>query len=337
MFDWKNIKKVYDNVSEKVKDFLLSAKSREFLIFLGFFLIAGSFWLLLTLNDEYEADFSIPVRLRGIPNNVVVTSEPVANLRVRLKDKGTTLLNYKLGKSFFPIILNFTDYESSNNHVRIYSADFDRRIQNQLNPTTRLLTIRPDTLDYIYSEGSAKMVPVVLQGNVTAGRQYYIADTIFSPDSVVVYAPSNMLDTIRFAYTENINVANITDTFKYEAIIRQPRGIKIEPPVVNLTFPVDVYTDKTVEVPLVGVDFPPNTVLRTFPSRIKVTFQIGLSRYNDINAQDFTLTVSYNELMRTESDKYRVRLITAPEGVTNIRLTPEEVDFLIEQVSTNGN
>ena len=39
MFDRRNIRRIYLNITEKTKDFLLSDKSREFLIFLFFFLI----------------------------------------------------------------------------------------------------------------------------------------------------------------------------------------------------------------------------------------------------------------------------------------------------------
>ena len=41
-------------------------------------------------------------RVKDLPNNVVLTSEPPSELRVRVKDKGTVLLNYMLGKSFYP-------------------------------------------------------------------------------------------------------------------------------------------------------------------------------------------------------------------------------------------
>ena len=110
MIDRRNIKRIYLKTARKVKDFLLSDKSREFLIFLFFFFIASGFWLLQTLNNDYETEFSIPVRLKGVPNNVVITSEPPSELHIRVKDKGTVLLNYMLGKSFFPITLDFSDY-----------------------------------------------------------------------------------------------------------------------------------------------------------------------------------------------------------------------------------
>ena len=55
MLDRRKIRYTYLKLSKKIKDFLLSDKSREFLIFLFFFLIAGGFWLLQTLNNDYEA------------------------------------------------------------------------------------------------------------------------------------------------------------------------------------------------------------------------------------------------------------------------------------------
>ena len=82
MFDRRKIRYTYLKLSKRIKDFLLSDKSREFLIFLVFFLIAGGFWLLQTLNNDYEAEFSIPVRIKDVPNNVVLTSEPATTTHV---------------------------------------------------------------------------------------------------------------------------------------------------------------------------------------------------------------------------------------------------------------
>ena len=200
MFDRRNIRRIYLNITGKAKDFLLSDKSREFFVFLFFFFIAGGFWLLQTLNNDYEAEFSIPVRLRGVPNNTMITSEPVSELHIKVKDKGTVLLNYMLGKSFYPVSLDFSDYKAVDNHVRIYASQFEKKVLSQLNVSTRLLSMKPDTLEYIYATGMSKLVPVRLSGTVGAGRQYYLSDTIFKPDSVLAYAPEGVLDTITAAY-----------------------------------------------------------------------------------------------------------------------------------------
>lgn len=316
---------------------MLSDKSREFLIFLFFFVIAGGFWLLQTLNNDYEAEFSIPVRLRNVPNNVVITSEPSSELHIKVKDKGTVLLNYMLARSFLPVNLDFSDYRRANNHVRIYASEIERKIASQLNVSTRLLTVKPDTLEYIYSTGKSKLVPVRFQGKVTAGRQYYISDTIFSPDSVLVYAPANILDTIKVAYTRQLDLENVSDTLKQRVPLATVKGAKFVPAAVDLTFPVDIYTEKTVEVPLRGVNFPADKVLRAFPSKVQITFQVGASRFRQVGADDFTLNVSYEDLLKLGSDKYTVKLKSLPRGVSHVRIVPQQVDFLIEQVSSNAN
>lgn len=337
MFDCKSIRNIYLKQSKRIKDFLLSDKSREFLIFLFFFFVASGFWLLQTLNSDYEAEFSIPVRMKDLPNHVVLTSEPPSELRIRVKDKGTVLLNYMLGKSFFPIHFSFPDYQGKNSHVKIFASDFEKKIAVQLNASSKIVSIQPDTLDYIYSEGKSKRVPVRFQGRITAGMQYYISDTICTPDSVLVYAPENMLGSITAAYTKKMELENILDTTRMQLLLLAPKGAKFVPSVVDMTFPVDIYTEKTVEVPLVGVNFPEDKVLRAFPSKVQITFQVGLKQFRQVQASDFVINVPYDELLQLGADKYTVRLNACPKGITQVRILPEQVDFLIEQVSSYGD
>ena len=208
MFEQRNIKRLYIRIRKQTKDFLLSDKSREFFVFLVFFFIAAGFWLLQTLNNDYETDFSVPVRLKNVPEDVVITSEPVSELRVRVRDKGTVLLNYMLGKSFYPVTLDFSEYKSANTHVKILTSQIQKKVTAQLNASTTLLSMKPDTLEYYYSTGESKWVPVRLQGRVEAGLQYYLPDTVFTPDSVRVYAPAGVLDTITAAYTQALQLEN---------------------------------------------------------------------------------------------------------------------------------
>lgn len=331
----KKAKHLYLTLSQKIKNFLLNAKSREFLIFLFFLIIAGGFWLLQTLDNEYEADLTIPVKLRGVPENVVITTDPAQEVHVKVKDRGTALLNYKLRSRFLPLVIEFEDYQKYGPNVKIHTSDFDRKIQSQLSTSTRLISIVPDTLDYVYTNGISKKVPVKINGQVSPGRQYYLSSTLITPDSILVYAPQAILDTLSAVYTEPIEASNITDTLRKTLKLAKISGTKIEPQVVDAIFAVDMFTEKRVEVPLVGVNFPSDKVLRTFPSKVQITFQLGMGNFRDVTADDFLISVSYDELMNAQSDTYKVKLKAAPDGVNVIRIYPENVDFLIEQISSN--
>ena len=337
MFGRRNIAPLYLKLKHRIKDFLLSEKSREFFIFLFFFLMAGGFWLLQTLNDDYETEFSIPVRLKGVPDDVVVTSPPAPELRIRVKDKGTVLLNYMLGKSFYPVQVDFAADHGVDNVVRIGASRFEKFVLGQLNASTRLLSLKPDTLEYMYSLGASRRVPVKLRGTVSAARQYYVSDTLFAPDSVMAFAPAAMLDTLKAAYTQPLHLENLNDTATRRLPLVQPKGVKFVPSVADVSFPVDIYIEKTVSVPITGIGFPSGKVLRTFPSKIQVTFQVGLSRFRQVNADDFHIEVSYDELLQLGAEKYTVRLNAVPKGVSGVRCVPAQVDFLIEQtVSSHG-
>lgn len=335
MSERRDIKHAYLKFSRSIWNFLLSKQSREFFLFLFFIFVAAGFWLIQTLDNDYETDITIPVRLRDVPDDVVITSDPVSSVKVHVRDKGTLLFNYIMGKVFSPLNIDFVAGEGS--HVQIPSSSFSKMITSQLSSSTQVVSVTPDTLDYYYSTGQAKLVPVRFQGMATAGPRHYLSDTIFTPDSVHVYAPLALLDTIKAAYMEPQEFRGIDDTLRKEVHLKSARGAKIVPDVSTLTLAVDMYTEKTVEVELHGINFPPDKQLRSFPSKVAITFQCGLRQYNDLTSDDFHIFVSYEDLMKLGNQKYSVRLRNIPKGATNIRFNPAQVDFLIEHIDSSEN
>ena len=331
MFDKQNIHLYCLDISKKIKDFLLAKKSREFLIFLFFMFVSFSFWLLQVLNDDYETEYTVSLRMKDVPDNVVLTSELPSNMKITLKDRGTVLVNYSWGQGLLPLTLDFTEYSDKGNQVRIPSMSLAKKISAQLSQSTKLVAIKPDTLEFIYTKGAAKTVPVKLCGTITPERQYYVSDTIFSPDSVRVYAPKAILDTITAAYTKTVDFEGVSDTVRKRVSIAPVKGARFIPDYSDLTLKVDVYAEKTVDVPVVGVNFPHDKVLRTFPSKVKVTFQIGLSRFMEVDADDFQVVVDYNDLQNEGGDKCRLQLKEMPKGVNHVRVNPKDMDYIIEQ------
>ena len=69
---------------------MLSKSSKEFFTFLFFLVIAALFWLEQTLDREYEIEVKVPLKLKNVPDNIVITSEFPDNLLVTIRDKGNT-------------------------------------------------------------------------------------------------------------------------------------------------------------------------------------------------------------------------------------------------------
>lgn len=318
----------------QIKAFLFSKQSREFLIFLLFFFVSAVFWLIQTLNETYEMEVRVPLRLEKVPANIVITEELPCEMRVRLKDKGSVLLNYVYGHSFEPVRVDYSTYPTGglSGRVRVPEADIQKALLPRLLVSTSIVGMKPDTLEFFYNRGLHKKVPVRLAGYVETLPQCYLADVKCDPDSVVVYAPQAVLDTMQAAYTTPIHIDSLAADARVAVDIRRSKYIKPVPAAVNLQLTVDVYTEKTVEVPIVGINFPGSKDLRTFPSKVSVTFRVGTDRFKSITSDDFVLAISYEELLQNKSSKYRLHLRSLPPGVSQVRISPAEVDYLIEQI-----
>jgi hypothetical protein len=134
-----------------------------------------------------------------------------------------------------------------------------------------------------------------------------------------------------YAFTDEIHVSGIENDFVESIHLRPMRGVKYDPEKIHMTAHVDYYTEKTITIPIVGVNFPADKVLRTFPSQVDVTFRIGAMDYNKVTEKDFVLTVSYEDLINHTGARYPLELKSLPEGVASPRLSPSEFEYLIEQ------
>jgi hypothetical protein len=93
--------------------------------------------------------------------------------------------------------------------------------------------------------------------------------------------------------------------------------------------------ENTIEVPVVSLNFPADRQLRTFPSTVRVTYTVGYAQSKDISRRNFVSVVTYDDVLALQQQgitKLPVRLKTIPEGVKNIRIEPQEIDYLVEAV-----
>lgn len=211
--------------------------------------LSTTFWLFQALNETYEEDFAIPIELRNVPGNVVVTTDLPNVVHVSLRDKGSVLLAYRYTHKFKSIVVDFTTYSNNNGYGAVQTAEVMRQIATQLVGSTQIVSIKPDTLEFYYNYGLCKRVPVVMQGKVGAGRLFSLANMLLGQDSVTVYAAKELLDTITAAYTQPLNLHGLTDTTRVSAPFMPVRGAKFVPNKVSVTFCVDRLVEKQCKCP----------------------------------------------------------------------------------------
>ncbi len=306
--------------------------NKQFLIFLFFLALSSVFWIFQTLNETYEEDFQVPLELRNVPSNVVITTDLPENLHILLRDKGSQLLAYHYTRQFKPVVVDYNTYSNPSGHVSILGNELQRQIAAQLLPGTQMLGLKPDTLDFYYNFGQFKRVPIRPLGEVRAGRLYSLAKTVYSEDSVTVYASREQLDTITAAYLQPFNLRNLTDTTHVKSNFVKVKGAKFVPAQIGVTFCIDRLVEKTIQVPVQQVNFPASKQLRTFPATVKVTFQVGMGLYRKITSENFVLVVNYEDLLKNKSTYCHLSLKTIPEGVSHVRISPQDVEYVIEEI-----
>ena len=111
------IKQTFKSVRIEIKAFLRRQQWKEALIFFCFILLAFGFWLLQSLQQEYEIDNQDSGSNTRMCHRIYLSQKtPPEAITVKVKDKGSVLLNYSFGRSFAPIEANMkTQSEKSGN------------------------------------------------------------------------------------------------------------------------------------------------------------------------------------------------------------------------------
>ncbi len=322
------------------RNFLSRIFNKEFLIFLFFLVLSGGFWLIMTLNETYEREFSIPLRMADIPRNVVITSDLDSVVRFTVRDKGYMIAYYSFDDTFHPIYVNYKLYSDGRSKGSISVTELQRQIYLQLSKSSKIAAVKSGKFSFSFNFGRHRKVPVRLLGTVTPGDNYYLARVDFTPDSVQVYATRKVLDSIQTVYTERQQITNFTDVKEVTVDLRKFTNAKCVPSKVKMKLYPDILTEESVEVPVEAINMPDDKVMRTFPSKIRVSFVVGAYRLSSMpkNAETkellpvgFRVVVNYEEVEKNKSEKCPVYVIASPNGVRNVRPAVNAVDYLIEQ------
>lgn len=314
----------------RARKFLKKGLNRNFWAFLFFLFLSAGFWLFLTLDEEYEIEVSVPVKLINVPRNVVVTTPLPDEIGVKIRDHGGSLLAYKYAHTLGTITVDFNNYSKSSGHVVIPTSEVTKGLVATLRGGTRITGYTPDTLEYYYNFGSYKNVPVVFTGRITADSLYSVDNIELSQQTVRVYASKSILDTLRAVYTKPIYLQRLTANKTFSVGFNQIKGVKVMPQSIRVTAHVDQVTEKTVQVQVRWNNFPASKELKTFPGVVDVTFQVGTKRYKEITGDDFAIVINYDDVADNSTNKIRLKLRGLPDGVSYARIVPEEVEFLIE-------
>ena len=337
----KNAKIKLVDYYNQLKEWIVNFKfKRDYLVFMAFFLLSAIFWLLKSLNKNYESEINYPLRFSSAPKGMIVEQDLPNSVRILVEDAGFQLLQNILTPGLNTVNINLknlsnrNDRKISDSHYYVLTSDYKDAINRGLASTSKLIDIYPDTIHVYMSRQVEAKVPVRLVANITPARQRLISGQIvFDPDSISIFGSKRLIDTIEAVYTVYQDFKNLEDTLVRNIALEQIDEIQYSQTRVNISIPVEMFTEKTITIPVEGINFPDSLNLRAFPGLANVEFFVGLSSFQMVNEKDFRILVDYNSLNGNVSGKIKPQVICKQRWIDNIRVIPEEIDYMLELVN----
>ena len=315
-----------------IRRLLFGWANRDFLIFLFFLAVAGIFWLLTTLNENFEQEVKVPLRFVNIPQGIVITSGDEDTLRVMVRDRGISLVTYLYKEGQQPIDIDFKRFSQGQGQGVVPGSDLLRLINAKLPASAKALSVKPDNEVFYYSNGESYTVPVEFQGSVEPDMPYFISNVTYKPDRITIYPSSGTVDSIWKVYTEPLAYSSFRDSLVVKARLKKIDGVKMVPSVVEVHFQTDMLTEVTIDnIPVQGINMPEGQRLRTFPAKLSASFVTGMKNYQSMQPSDFLIVADYLEFSADTAAKCNVYLRRQPAGIQRVRLNATQVDYLIEE------
>ncbi len=315
-------------IGRRIKRIRLNRNLLEFLFFVA---LASAFWFMQTLKETTTATKDYKLRIVGVPKNVIFTSDVPEMIKVNITGRGWDFLSYMSKNEEHVITVNYEDLEYTPSKITIDNTNLRRSLVKSLGSGLKVLSLTPPQIDVYYTTVKAKTVPVKFVGKVEAELQHVLCSIELETDSVQVYAPALLYDSIKVVQTEKLIMKNVEDTTVVRLALKKIEGTKFSPDSVDVKICVDVFSEKTVTAQIYCINCPHNKMVRTFPRTGEVTCRVSAKMIDGLNENTFALIVDYNKIKRNDKTCH-LELLQKPDGMDVIRISPEYVDFLIEEV-----
>lgn len=314
----------------KIGDSLLKLFRGDFLVFLLFLAITFFFWWSQTMSQNFQTVMRVPVQLSDVPDDIRVTMPPVRHITVSLSGKGSALRKSGRRGSHHVLYVSNSAFNMVQGHASLSTLGLRDSITALLPSSVTIRSVSPDSLVYQYALQRGVMLPVEFGGSIESQDQFFLERIEFNPDSIL--AKVLLSDTASHrAVVDAGQIVISSDTITRTVPIKRESGVIYSQDDVLMTVLSQQYTEKSLEIPIAGVNFPDFVTLKAFPSKAVVTFWVKMSEYDRVTASDFHVVVDYNDIAGSEASKARLRIFSQPANVRNVRLQTRTVDYLMER------
>ena len=317
-----------DDIKQKVE----RTNKHSIFTFLIFLVISTAAWFLVKLSEDYVTQTTFRVLMEEVPSDKWISSDE-QSVKMSLNIDGFHTLRYKMIREpnrFIAIHLSEVPYRLENGNTYSFSSQYvAEKVAERLGITASDITMNDAKVYFTMDALKSKVVPVVLQSNISTARQYDIYGIpMLEPSSVTIFGPQEIIDSIKVVRTEQLSRDNVNQSFSATVPLNLLNGqIHSNTKEVKAEVQVEKYTEMDVEVPIKVSD---SLKMRFFPETISVKCLVAMRDYASITPESFSVAIDRQQLnaMKPLLD---VRLASWPPTVQILSTRPDKVEYLIVQ------
>jgi hypothetical protein len=300
--------------------------------FLVALLFAMLFWLLTKLSKEYSTAISFPVEYVYIPQDKLIQKEPLKQVDIQIKASGFRLIGLGFSTKIIKLDAKKLLRKSASEYyflLQNQKIDF----QHQITKTYAIDHILQDTLYLSLGTLTSKKIPLVGDFELSYKLGYHLTKPIkITPDSILVSGSKQQVDALHKIELQRFVKKNISEKIKTTLRLKEVSNtIKFTVKEAVISGEVDRFTEGSLEIPFEIINLPDSISVNTFPTTVKVIFQVGLTNFNSVNSSFFKVVCDYQQSLANNLNYLIPKVTIKPSFITSVRLNSEKIEFLIQK------
>lgn len=280
---------------------ILAPPKKDLKVVLLCFIGATVIWLFNALNKNYTTDVSCPVSYDYDKTDLVVVKPPPDKIEVNVSAGGWNLLRRTLMFARYPVTIRLTNPVNQN---YILGSNLRPELSDQLVELT-VNSVDTDTLFYNIQNRKEKTLKGKLNRNSIGLEDSYriVGPVTIVPPEFKISGPEKMIDTLPDSFEISINKESINKPYSGDVNLDYFNSdlITFTPNSVHVSFNVERYITKHIQIPVVPVNFPKDSSAYLFNPLIGATFTIRKSLEDSIDTGEFVISADYRKLIRNDT------------------------------------
>ena len=310
----------------------LDDQKKDHLVFLICLILAASFWFLIKLSDNYSVSYRLKIKYSHVPVGRLITALGDSTATIHFKSNGYNLLDLLINRKLDSLNVDLAQCDirkDVDGEYSVTTASLRESTAQFLGVNDRDLEFSKPKLHFYMEQLHNRKMKVSALLDLNFKSQYRLYGYKITPGTVSVYGPKQILDTLKTISTDNIHLENLAGDQKVVAKIKNPypRMLKFYPAKVQVNLDVEKYTERTIQVPVDVSEIKP--VIRTFPISVTINFNVFIRDYEKVHPSHFRVIPNIKNIDLRKVKKLRLELVSQPAIISNARLVPPEVEFII--------